>query len=118
MAYVDGYVLVVPRKNVKAYRKMALMGKRTWMKHGALDYKECVGDDLASQWGVPFTKLMKTSPRETVVFAWVIFKSRAHRNKVNAAVMKELSAKSFDPKDMPMDPNRMSVGGFKVIVQT
>jgi len=115
MRYVDGYVLPVPRKNLKAYVRMARMGERTWRKHGALDYKECVGDDLKATWGVPFSRMMKLKPGETVVFAYIVFKSRAHRDRVNAKVMKEMEATGM-PKDMPFDAKRMVYGGFKVLV--
>ena len=119
MRYVDGYVSAVPEKNMKAYARMAKMGKEMWMKHGALDYKECVGDDLEAKWGKPFSKMMKLKPGETVVFSWVVFKSRAHRDRVNAKVMKEMEEKmgDMDMKDMPMDPKRMVYGGFKAIVE-
>ena len=115
MRYVDGYVLPVPKKNLKTYSRMARMGKKMWMKHGALDYKECVGDDLKTQWGIPFPRMMKLKPGETVVFAFVVFKSRAHRDRVNARVMKEME-KMGEPKDMPFDFRRMVYGGFKVMV--
>ena len=115
MRYVDGYVLPVPKKNLKTYSRMARMGKKMWMKHGALDYKECVGDDLKTQWGIPFPRMMKLKPGETVVFSFVVFKSRAHRDRVNAKVMKEMD-KMGEPKDMPFDFRRMVYGGFKVMV--
>ncbi len=113
--YVDGYVLPVPTKNLKAYLRMAKLGERVWRKHGALDYKECVGDDLDTKWGLPFARAMKLKLGETVVFSYVVFKSRAHRDRVNAKVMKDL-AQSDVPKDMPFDVKRMVYGGFKVAV--
>ena len=82
MRYVDGDVLPVPKKNLKAYIRMAQMGKKVWWKHGALDYKECVGDDLKTKWGLPFSRMMKLKPGETVVFSYIVFKSRAHRDRV------------------------------------
>jgi len=115
MRYVDGYVLPVPKKKLKAYLRMARMGERMWRKHGALDYKECVGDDLKVQWGLPFTKLMKLKPTETVVFAYVVYKSRAHRDRVNAKVMKDMSAMGGS-MEMPFDVRRMAYGGFKAVV--
>ena len=115
MPYVDGYVLPVPRRKLKAYLRMARMGKRMWMKHGALDYKECVGDDLKVKWGVPFTKMMKLKPGETVVFAYVVFKSRAHRDRVNARVMKKMANMGEMP-EMPFDAKRMVYGGFSAVV--
>jgi uncharacterized protein YbaA (DUF1428 family) len=114
MRYVDGFVIPVPKKNLKAYLRMARMGAKTWMKHGALDYKECVGDDLKSKWGTPFPRLMKLKPNETVVFSYIVYKSRAHRDRVNAKVMKEME--KMDMKEMPFDMKRMVYGGFKVLV--
>jgi uncharacterized protein YbaA (DUF1428 family) len=113
--YVDGYLIPIKKNKVKEYKKMAQLGYRMWRKHGALDYKECVGDDLASKWGLPFTKLLKLKPGQTAIWAYVVFKSRAHRDKVNAAVMKEMEKLGVPPK-MPFDPRFMSVGGFKVLV--
>ena len=114
MRYVDGFVIPVPKKNLKAYLRMARMGAKTWMKYGALDYKECVGDDLESKWGTPFPRLMKLKPGETVVFSYIVFKSRAHRDRVNAKVMKD--EKMGGMKEMPFDMKRMVYGGFKVLV--
>ena len=115
MRYVDGYVLPVPKKKLKAYVRMAQMGETMWRKHGALDYKECVGDDLKTKWGTTFSRMMKLKPGETAVFSYVVFKSRAHRDRVNAKVMKEM-AKTGTPKDMPFEMKRMVYGGFKVSV--
>ena len=115
MPYVDGYVLPVPKKNLKAYVRMARIGESVWRKHGALDYKECVGDDLKTKWGMPLSRVMKLKPGETVVFSYVVFKSRAHRDRVNAKVMKEMASMGA-PMDMPFDPKRMAYGGFKVVV--
>ena len=115
MRYVDGYVLPIPKKNLKAYARMAEMGAKIWMKHGALDYKECVGEDLKTKWGMPFSKMMKLKPGETVVFSYIVFKSRAHRDRVNARVMKEME-KMGDMEEMPFDVKRMVYGGFKVLV--
>jgi uncharacterized protein YbaA (DUF1428 family) len=116
MSYVDGYILPVPKKNVRAYKRMAELGRKIWTKHGALDYKECAGDDLVSKWGTPFTRMMKLKPGETVVFASIVYKSRAHRDSVNAKVMKEMNAIGA-PKDMPFDMKRMVYGGFKTLVE-
>ena len=116
MRYVDGFVLPVPKKNLKAYRRMAKVGLRLWMKHGALDYMECVGDDLNLSFGLSFLKLAKARPGETVFFSFIVYKSRAHRDRVNAAVMKDpLMGKM--PKSMPFDVKRMAVGGFKAFVE-
>ncbi len=115
--YVDGFVIPVPKKNVAAYRSMAEIGRKVWLRHGALDYRECVCDDLAVPFGLAFPKGIKTKPGETVVFAYIVFKSRAHRDKVNAKVMKdpELSG-GCDPKKPPFDCARMLYGGFTTLV--
>lgn len=115
MKYVDGYVLVVSKKKLKAYLKMAKLGEKVWRKHGALDYKECVGDDLNTKWGTTFPNVMKLKPGETVVFSYIVFKSRAHRDRVNAKVMKEMSSMG-GPMEMPFDMKRMSYGGFKASI--
>ncbi len=121
--YVDGFVLVIPKKNFAAYRKMAQWGKRIWMKHGALDYAECVGDDLrpASMGGpkpLTFMKLAKAKSGEQVWFSFIVFKSKKHRDAVNKKVYAEMSKNADKYKDMqmPFDPRRMTYGGFKVVV--
>ncbi len=116
MTYVDGYVLPVPKRNLKAYRRMAQWGCKTWMKNGALGYKECVGDDLKTKFARTFTRQLNLKAGETVVFAFVVFKSRAHRDRVNAAVMKELHQHPM-PAKMPFDFKRMVYGGFATIVE-
>jgi uncharacterized protein YbaA (DUF1428 family) len=117
MGYADGYVLPVPKKNLKTYRRIAQKAGRIWREHGALDYKECAGDDLATKFGMPFPRMLKLKPGETAVFAWVVFKSRAHRDRVNAKVMKDKRlANMGNPKDMPFDVKRMVYGGFKILV--
>ncbi len=115
MRYVDGYVMPVPKKTLEAYLRMARTGKEMWLKHGALDYKECVGDDLKTKWGTPFTKMMRLKAGETVIFSFVVFKSRTHRDRVNAKVIKEMERMGA-PKEMPFDVKRMVYGGFKVLV--
>ena len=115
MQYVDGYVLPVPKRTLKAYIRMARMGEKMWRKHGALDYKECIGDDLKPKWGALFPQMMRLKPGETVVFSYIVFKSRAHRDRVNAKVMKDME-KMGELKDMPFDVKRMVYGGFKVAV--
>jgi uncharacterized protein YbaA (DUF1428 family) len=117
MPYVDGYVLPVPTRKMAAYRRLARLGARVWREHGALEYRECVGDDLHVKWGVPFPKAIKVKPGETVVFSWVVFKSRAHRDRVNAKVMKDPRLATMAARSMPFDPKRMIVGGFKVLVE-
>ncbi len=117
--YVDGFVLVVPKKKVAAYRRIAAKAGKIWMRCGALDYKECVGDDLRPKHApLPFPKLIKARPTETVFFSYIVFKSRAHRDQVNARVMKDpyMNPENQDLRDMPFDMKRMSYGGFKVLV--
>jgi uncharacterized protein YbaA (DUF1428 family) len=117
MRYVDGYVLPIPKKNLQAYRRLAQKAGKVWREHGALEYRECAGDDLNIKMGTPFPRLFKLKPGETVVFAWIVFKSRAHRDSVNAKVMEDPRiAKMADSKAMPFDLKRMSYGGFKTLV--
>lgn len=119
MRYVDGFVIPVPKKKLRSYVLMARKAGKIWRELGALDYKECSGDDLAVKFGVPFPRMMKLKPGETVVFSYIVFKSRAHRDRVNANVMKDPRVKDMcDPKDMPFDIKRMVYGGFKVLVDT
>ena len=118
MKYVDGFVLPVPKKNIAAYRRLAQKASLIWKGYGALDYKECVGDDLNVKMGVPFPRIVKLKPGETVVFAYIVYKSRAHRDSVNAKVMKDPRVAAMcDPKDMPFDTKRMAYGGFKILVE-
>jgi len=117
MRYVDGYVLPVPKKSLPAYARIARKAGKIWREHGALEYRECTGDDLKVKFGVPFPRLAKAKPGETVVFAWIVFKSRAHRGRVNAKVMKDSRITGMcDSKSMPFDVKRMVYGGFKVLV--
>lgn len=117
MSYVDGFVLTVPKKNLAAYRRMAKKSGKIWREYGALEYQECVGDDLNVKFGVPFPRLAKAKPSETVVFSWIVYKSREHRDRVNAKVMKDPRlAGMCDSKSMPFDMKRMAYGGFKVLV--
>ncbi len=123
MRYVDGFVLVVPKKNIAAYRKMAALGGKIWKKYGALEYFECVGDDLHPKGMGPapaltFPKMTKLKPSEMVVFSFIVYKSRKHRDLVNAKVMKDpsMSDPTWKDKPMPFDMKRMVYGGFKVIV--
>jgi len=120
--YVDGFVLVVPKKKFAAYRKMATAAGKIWRKYGALDYKECVGDDLKPNMGgmpvATFPQMTKLKKGETVVFSYIAYKSRAHRDQVNKKVMAEMDkhAKKYKNVTMPFDMKRMAYGGFKVIV--
>jgi uncharacterized protein YbaA (DUF1428 family) len=117
MAYVDGYVIPVPRAKLPIYRRIAQKAGKVWREHGALEYRECVGDDLQTKMGAPFPRSLKLRRGETVVFSWIVFKSRAHRDAVNAKVMKDPRlAKLMEKEPMPFDVNRMVYGGFKVMV--
>ena len=117
MRYVDGFVLPVPKKNVSAYLRMAKKAGKSWREHGALEYRECVGDDLKNKMGLPFPRLAKLKAGETVVFSWIVYRSRAHRDRANAKVMKDPRIKGMcDEKSMPFDMKRMAYGGFKVLV--
>jgi uncharacterized protein YbaA (DUF1428 family) len=116
--YVDGFVIPLPKKHLNAYRRLAQKAGEVWRDHGALDFKECVGDDLNVKMALPFPRGIKTKPGETVLFSYIVFKSRAHRDRVNAKVMKDPRlAKMMDPKAMPFDVKRMMYGGFKTIVE-
>jgi len=109
--------LPVLKKKLPAYVRMARKAGKIWREYGALDYKECVGDDLNVTMGVPFPRQIKSKPGETVVFSYIVYKSRAHRDRVNAKVMKDpRTANMCDPKSMPFDAKRMVYGGFKVLV--
>jgi uncharacterized protein YbaA (DUF1428 family) len=116
--YIDGFVIPLPKKNVNAYRRMAQRAGKVWRNHGALEFRECVGDDLNIKMGLPFPRGIKIRPGETVLFSYIVYKSRAHRDRVNARVMKDPRlAKMMDPKAMPFDVKRMMYGGFKTIVK-
>lgn len=117
MRYVDGFVLPLPKKNVEAYRRMAQQAGKIWREHGALEFRECVGEDLKVKMGLPFPRLAKLKAGETVVFSWIVYKSRAHRDRVNAKVMKDpRMAKMMDDGPMPFDVKRMAYGGFEILV--
>ncbi|MGH7636406.1 MAG: DUF1428 domain-containing protein [Gemmatimonadaceae bacterium] len=118
--YVDGFVIVIPRRSLAAYKRVAARAGKVWRKYGALDYKECVADDLNPSMGggmpmLGFAKMTKLKPRETVVFSYIVYKSRAHRDRVNARVMKDPAMSSAD-QSMPFDMKRFAWAGFKVIV--
>ena len=117
MRYVDGFVLPVPKKNLEAYRRLAQKCGRIWREHGALEFRECVGDDLHTKCGVPFPRMTKLKRGETVMFSWIVFKSRAQRDRVNTKVMKDPRLANMDAKTMPFDVRRMACGGFKILVE-
>jgi uncharacterized protein YbaA (DUF1428 family) len=117
MAYVDGFVVPVPKRDVDAYRRMARKAGKIWREHGALEYRECIADDVPKGKETSFPRSVKCKPSETVAFSWIVYKSRAHRDRVNAKVMSDPRLTGMmDPKTMPFDMKRMFFGGFKVIV--
>jgi uncharacterized protein YbaA (DUF1428 family) len=118
MAYVDGFVLPVPKKNLTAYRRMAADAGKIWREHGALEFRECVADDVKPGKLTSFPQSVKLKPGETVVFSWILFKSRAHRDKVNGKVMKDPRlGEMMKAKEHPFDAKRMIYGGFDVMVE-
>jgi uncharacterized protein YbaA (DUF1428 family) len=118
MAYVDGYVVPVPKKELATYRKMARLAGKVWREHGALQYVECVADDVKRGKVTSFPRSVKAKANETVIFAFVVYKSRAERDRINKAVMKDPRlAHMMDPEKMPFDAMRMFWGGFKPIVE-
>ena len=117
MSYVDGYVVPVPKKKVGAYMKMAQRASKVWIEHGALDYKECVPDDVKKGKRTSFPRSVKMRTGETVVFAYVVYKSRADRDRVLKKVMSDPRLKDMcDMNNLPFDAGRMFFGGFKTIV--
>jgi uncharacterized protein YbaA (DUF1428 family) len=115
--YVDGFVLPVPKRNLNAYRRIAQLAGRVWREHGALEYVESVADDVKPGKHTSFPQSVKLKPGETVFFSWIVYKSRAHRDRVNAKAMKDPRlAKMMNPKAMPFDGKRMFWGGFKAVV--
>jgi uncharacterized protein YbaA (DUF1428 family) len=117
MAYVDGFVLPVPKRKVDAYRRIARKAGKIWREHGALEYRGCIADDVKPGKVTSFPQRVKLKRDETVVFSWIVYRSRAHRDRVNAKVMKDPRlTEMMDPKAMPFDAKRMFWGGFKVIV--
>ena len=117
MHYVDGFVVPVPKKQIEAYRRMARKAGKIWREHGALQFTECVADDVKPGKVTSFPQSVKLKAGETVMFSWIVFKSRAHRDRVNAKVMKDPRLGSMDPKTMPFDAQRMFWGGFKTLVE-
>ncbi len=115
--YVDGFVIPIKKKDLTAYKKMAKLGCKVWMEHGALDYYECVGDDINNAWGIPFPKLCKLKKDETVIFAFVIYKSKGDRIRVNKKVHTDPRMTGMKDIVMPFSVKHMTVGGFKVLVQ-
>ena len=117
MSYVDGFLVPVPKKKLAAYRSMAAKAGKIWLEHGALEFRECIADDV--KWGkrTSFPRSVKQKSGETVFFSYIVYKSRADRDRINAKVMKDKRlAKMMDPKAMPFDARRMIWGGFKTVV--
>ncbi len=118
MTYVDGFLLVVPKKKLDAYKKLARMAGKIWKEYGALEYRECAADDMHSPCGPPFPKVAKAKPGETVMFSWIVYKNRAQRDRVNKQIMKDPRISEMcSATGMPFDMKRMSMGGFKVLVE-
>jgi uncharacterized protein YbaA (DUF1428 family) len=116
--YVDGFVLPVPKKKLAAYRSMARKAGKIWREHGALEFRECVADDVKRGKLTSFPQAVKLKPGETVFFSYIVFRNKAARNRVNAKVMKDKRlASMMDPKAMPFDMRRMFWGGFKTVVK-
>ena len=117
MAYVDGFVAPVPKRNLDAYRRMSRKAGKIWREHGALEYRECVADDVKPGKVTSFPQSVKLKRDEAVVFSWIVYRSRAHRDRVNAKVMKDPRlAGMMNPKEMPFDAKRMFWGGFETLV--
>ena len=118
MAYVDGFILPVPVKKLRDYRRIAQLAGKIWREHGALEYREFVADDVKVGKWTSFPRSVKLKRGETVVFSWIVYRSRDHRDRVNAKVMKDKRlAKMMDPKAMPFDAKRMIYGGFKFLLE-
>ena len=118
MSYVDGFIVAVPKKNLAAYRRLAIKAGRVWREHGALEYREWIADDVKVGKLTSFPRSVKLKPGETVIFSWITYKSRAQRDKINAKVMADPRLKSMmDPKAVPFDGKRLIYGGFKNLVK-
>ena len=115
--YVDGFVIPVPKDKVNAYRSIARKAGKIWMEFGALQYLECVADDVDPGKITSFPRSVKLKDNETVIFAWILYKSRAQRDRINAKIMKDKRILDMGPENMPFDGKRMIYGGFKAIVE-
>jgi uncharacterized protein YbaA (DUF1428 family) len=116
MKYIDGFLLTIPKKSLRTYIAISKKAGKVWMDHGALEYRECSAEDMKTKYGVPFPKRAKAKASELVVFSWIVYKSRAHRDKVNAAVMADKRMRKMMAMTMPFDMKAMSYGGFNVVV--
>lgn len=117
MAYVDGFIVAVPKKKLAQYRKLARLAGKVWREHGALGYTECIADDVPMGKITSFPRSVKQKPNETVVFAWITYKSRAERNRINKKVMADPRLAGMNMKNVPFDAKRMIFGGFKVMIE-
>lgn len=117
MSYVDGFIVPVPQENLAAYRRLARKAGAIWKEYGALEYVECVADDVQPGKHTSFPQSVKLKPGEVVVFAWIVYKSRAQRDRINKLVMADPRLAGMDPKSMPFDGKRMIWGGFKPVVE-
>jgi uncharacterized protein YbaA (DUF1428 family) len=115
-AYVDGFLIPIAKDKIADYRQMAELGRQVWMEHGALDYRECLSDDLNPAFGVPFPKAINASADETIILAWITYTSREDRDRINAAVMADPRMHPDETKPMPFDCARMIYGGFQTLV--
>jgi len=115
--YVDGFVVPVPKAKLAAYKKMARLGSKVWREHGALEYVECIADDVKPGKVTSFPQSVKLKKGEIVVFAWIVYKSRKDRDRILEKVMNDKRMAGYDPKDMPFDGKRMFFGGFEVMVK-
>ena len=118
MRYIDGFLLPVSRRKIEAYRRISTKAGKVWREHGALEYRECVGDDLVNKFGPTFPSRARAKRGEAVVFSWIVYKSKGHRDRVNKKVMKDprLAAMMSGKTPMPFDVKRMAYGGFRTIV--
>jgi uncharacterized protein YbaA (DUF1428 family) len=114
--YVDGFVVPVPKKKVGEYRRLARLAGKLWIEHGALEYRECMADDVKPGKQTSFPQSVKLKPSEVVWFSWIVFKSRRHRDLVNARVMNDPRLQAIGPDVVPFDMKRMIYGGFKTVV--
>jgi uncharacterized protein YbaA (DUF1428 family) len=116
MSYIDGFLVPCPADRIDDYRAIAITAFQVWLEHGALEYWECVAEDLRNDFSRPFPEVIGAGDGETVVFAWIRYRSRAHRDEVNALVMKDPRIADMPPESMPFDCKRMAYGGFEVVV--
>lgn len=116
MSYIDGFLLPCPADRIDDYRKIAATACEVWLEHGALEYWECVAEDMKNDFSRPFPEVIGAAEGETVVFAWIRYRSRAHRDEVNAKVMEDPRIAGMGPESMPFDCKRMGYGGFEVLV--